>query len=135
MQVGQRCPCRREVGIQRQRPVKVLGGTVEIRLRAALVDGLPLQVQGVGFGIGRARCARRPPFQQRHLQRRNDRTGDFVLYLEDVIQLPVIGLRPEVIAVVRPNQLRGNAQRLARLAHATFQHVRDAERSGDLGDR
>ncbi len=103
VQVRQRRPRRRKIGIELQRPLQVLGCAFEIRSRATLVDRFALQIQCVGFGVGRPRGARCLPFQQRYLQCRNHRPGDFILHLEDVVHRPVVGIRPEVIPVIRTN--------------------------------
>ena len=50
-------------------------------------------------------------------------TGNFVLYLEDVRQVPVVILGPQVDAVGSTNQLRGDAQPLALLADAALEQV------------
>ena len=72
-----------------------------------------LQVLVVGLGIRGRRGPRLALVNQRHLQRPDDCTGDVVLYLEDIVELSIIGLGPHVVAVVGAHQLRGNAQGLA----------------------
>ena len=49
---------------------------------------------------------------QRDLKGARDRLGDLVLNGEDVGELAVVALRPEVIAVLGVNELRGDADRL-----------------------
>jgi len=62
----------------------------------------------------------------------HDGTGDLVLYNEDVDQLPVVGLGPEVIALVGLDELGGDAHAVAGPAHASLQDVADAELTGDV---
>ena len=50
---------------------------------------------------------------QLDLQRLNDRVGDVVLHLEHVFQITVVGLRPQVIAVVGANELCGHPELIA----------------------
>ena len=68
------------------------------------------------------------------LQRLHDRAGNLVLHRENVIERPVIGLRPQVRAVGGADQLRGNAQLVAGLAHTAFQHMGDVQLLRDLSD-
>ena len=75
----------------------------------------------------------RPRGQQLDLQRGDDGARDFVLHFEDILDVAVVGLRPDVIAVVRADQLCGDADSAARLAHAAFEHVRDAQLLADRG--
>ena len=60
--------------------------------------------------------------------------GDPVLQFEDVIQAAVEVLGPEMVATGRIDQLSGDAQAVAGLADATFDHVSQAEFARDLGD-
>ncbi len=58
--------------------------------------------------------------------------GDLVLDGEHVGQFAIIGLRPQVEAVVDLDQLRGDAHRGARLAHRALEDVLDAQGVADL---
>ena len=53
--------------------------------------------------------------------------GDLVLDGEDVGEVAVVALCPDVVAGRRVDKLRGDAQALAGLAHAAFEHVAHAE--------
>ena len=60
--------------------------------------------------------------------------GQLVLQGEDVAQLAVVTLRPNVRTRFCLNELAGNANTVARLAHTAFQHVAHAEFATDLFD-
>ena len=64
-------------------------------------------------------------------KRSGDRARDLVLHVEDVLQLAVVALGPELEAVARVDQLHGDADAVARAAHAALEHRRDAELVGD----
>ena len=59
---------------------------------------------------------------------------DLILNLEDVIELAIVGFRPDVVAIVDANQLRRDAKGVAGLAYTTFQDVGDGKRLGDIGN-
>jgi hypothetical protein len=59
-------------------------------------------------------------------------TGDLGLQLEDVAQLALECLRPELEAVERVDQLHVDAHRLTMLAHAAFEHGRDTQAAADF---
>ena len=63
------------------------------------------------------------------------RGRDLVLDREDVVELAVVGLRPQVRVGAGADQLRGDPHRVARLAHGAFEHVRHVQRARDLRDR
>ena len=58
--------------------------------------------------------------------------ADLVLHGEDVLQLPVEPVGPEVIAGAHVHELRRHAQPLPGLPHAPFEHGADAELAADL---
>ena len=60
-------------------------------------------------------------------QRRDDRRGHLVLDGEDVLELAVVALGPDVPVGDRIDQLHGDADPVARLAHAALDHVLDAD--------
>jgi hypothetical protein len=62
---------------------------------------------------------------QRAAQGIDDRVGDLALHGEDVVELAVVGLRPQVAVVHRVDELRGDAHLVAGLAHAAFEDVAD----------
>ena len=66
------------------------------------------------------------------LDRGHDLLGDVVLHREDVVQLAVVLLGPDVLAAPGVDQLAGDAQPPAGRAHAALQHVAHAEVARDL---
>ena len=66
------------------------------------------------------------------LDRRDDGLGDFVLHGEHVGEIAVVALRPEVTAGGHVDELGGDADVVAVLAHAAFDDVADAELLADL---
>ena len=59
---------------------------------------------------------------------------DLVLQREDVVEIAVVALGPDVIAVDAVDQLGGDAHAAAGFAHAAFQHVADLQLPRDLRD-
>ena len=57
---------------------------------------------------------------------------DVLLDVENVVHLPVVGLRPEVKTVRRRDQLHGNPQPIAGAPDAAFEHVRYTELAADF---
>src|SRR6266436_9820011 len=72
--------------------------------------------------------------QQVNSQRRYNGPCDLILNLEDVIQLAIVGLRPDVVAVVGANQLHGDAKGAAGLAYTPLEDVRNGERRGYIAE-
>ena len=56
-----------------------------------------------------------------------DARRDLVLKGENIGQLTVVSLRPDVIAGNRIQQLAGDTHPLSALAHAAFEHIADAK--------
>ena len=71
-------------------------------------------------------CSRRGAIARDDLRRHH------VLQLEDVLQFAVHAVGPESGAGLGVDQLPGDAQPVAGLAHASFKHVADAELAADL---
>ena len=69
---------------------------------------------------------------QARLDRADDRQRDLVLQREDVVELAVVALGPDVGAGRRIDELAGDAHAIRRLAHAAFEHVAHAEFAADL---
>jgi hypothetical protein len=67
-------------------------------------------------------------------ERLDDGLRDLVLQREDVVQVPVVALGPDVIVARCEDQLCGDPYAAARLAHAPFQHVTHVELARDLRD-
>ena len=63
-----------------------------------------------------------------------DAVGDLVLYVEDVLQLAVEALGPDVVVGVGVDELRRDPQAVAGLSHAAFQDVAGPQLPGDLAD-
>ena len=130
---GQRGPRRGIARIDRQHLAVQRVGLLE-RLGGALPSELDgLQVQRVGLGIGRAHLRRRA--EQRDLELLDHVGRDLVLDREDVVELAVVGLRPQVRVGAGVDQLRGDPHRVAGLAHRAFEHVRHVQRARDLRNR
>src|SRR3546814_487330 len=88
----------------------------------------------VGLQVLRTLAGETPLLVPRQLerQRRDDLLRDLVLDREDVGQLAVVPLGPEMAARLAVDQLRGDADAGASLAHAAFQHVAHAELAADV---
>jgi hypothetical protein len=118
--VGQRGVRGRKVGVQRNRLVE-FGDRLSHRAIGPLVQGVhPLQICVVRRNIERRalrwpRVAADPEFVQ-------DAGRDLVLNHEDVRELAIETLRPDVITVLGVHQLRRDAHTIACLAHAAFEN-------------
>ncbi len=110
-------------------------GLSELFRRAAIPMKMPAQVELIGFGIQRGAPRRQRGAQQGIAQRAHDRAGNLVLHLEKVIERAIVGLRPQVIAGVGPDQLSRDAYRVAGFAYAAFEHVGDVQRPRNIGNR
>src|SRR6266581_4440312 len=64
-------------------------------------------------------------------QRRYNRACDLVLNFEDIMQVTIECLGPDVLAGLRANELCGHSQSVTRLADTTFEYVRNTQLSGD----
>ena len=56
---------------------------------------------------------------------------NLILHHEDIGQIPVVSLRPQVGPIRSGNELRGHSNARAGLAHAAFQNVCDSKRLRD----
>ena len=94
------------------------------------------QEELVGLGAARAALPDRLFLagQQLQLHRGDDRLRNLVLQREDVVEVAVVALRPQVAAGRAVDQLRGDAHALAGLAHAALEHVADPELPRELPD-
>ena len=61
-----------------------------------------------------------------------DGSSQFVLQLEDIFQRAVVAFRPDMAVMLGVDQLRGQPDAIAGLAHAAFQNELDAEFLRDL---
>jgi len=68
------------------------------------------------------------PIRELYPQGSNDRGRYLVLYRKNVAHLPVVSLRPQVYSIRSTDQLPGNAQAIARTAHAALEYMIDSER-------
>src|ERR671922_231188 len=57
----------------------------------------------------------------------SESAGDVVLNGEDVVQLPVVALRPDLVAVPDVHEPRAHTNTAARRPHAPLEHVGDPE--------
>src|SRR5262249_58316757 len=98
----------------------VHGAEVEV-VRAEIVGALAPRALGLGATDAR-------------LDDPDDGLRHLVLEIEDVVQYAVIFVGPEMAAGFGLDQLSRDAYALAVLAHATLEHVADAELASDLLD-
>ena len=71
---------------------------------------------------------------KRHLERVDDPVRDFVLDREDVGQVAVVALGPEMPAVAGIDELRGDAHAVAGAADRAFEHRAHAKLAADGAD-
>ena len=83
---------------------------------------------------GRLLDRRQGALQELGAERNRDGAGELVLDGEDVVELSIVRLRPEVIAVRGIDELRHDSQLATLAADAPFQHRADGELLGDLED-
>ena len=69
-----------------------------------------------------------------HLEGRDDLAGDLVLDLEDVGELAVVALRPDVAAAAAIDQLGGNPHPISGLTDAAFEDVAYPEFAAHLSE-
>ncbi len=93
-----------------------------------------LEIGVVGLEIVSPPLDERPARRtgQRHLEPIGDRARDVVLNREDVIELPVVPLGPQMIAVGGVHELHADPNAVAGLAHASLEHGRDVEARGNF---
>src|SRR6185503_18309016 len=91
----------------------------------------PAQVGIECFGIEGAARSSYLPWHQPDFKRAGDRDGDFRLKRNDVLELTVEVLRPDVKSGHCVYQLRCNTHTGARPAHAAFEHCTDIESAAD----
>src|SRR5204862_3000302 len=70
--------------------------------------------------------------QKLKLQCRDDRVRNLVLDYKDVIEVPIVALRPQVAARITGNQLCADSEAASRFPDATFQGVAHVHGPGDL---
>ena len=122
-----------EVRIERDRLLEELP-RLGHRLRGVALQLLAAaHVKVVGIDVGGAAPADARGFVRREvdLERVDDGARHLVLDFEDVDQLAVIALRPEMRAAASVDELRRDAHARPGLAHASFQHMAHAEVARD----
>ena len=99
-------------------PVKLTAAQVVV-VRADRPCGAPRQALALGGREFRLERARDPP-------------GDLALYLEDVVDVPVVGLRPEMRVGGSVDELARDADARPLAPNAPLEYVAHAELLGDL---
>ena len=124
----------RIAGVELDRPLEQAQRPGVVLALAAMVQHLAGEDALVGRHVvggqpGRAVARRRldPPRQGG-----DDRGRDLVLDGEDVLEVAVVALGPEVVVGLGVDQLHGDAHPLPDLAHAAFDDVLHAELGGEL---
>ena len=120
-------------GIERQRlEQQVLRAAMIVRRHAPHVrQRLHHQVPGVDALRRLAPHPRRLGEQDLRADRTDHPVGDLVLQREDVGELAVVAVGPQMIAERRVDQLAGDAHAARRFAHAAFEDVAHAELARD----
>ena len=67
-----------------------------------------------------------------HAQRIHNGMRQFILQGEQIAEIAIVILRPEMKSVVTVDQLRGHPNALAGAAHAAFENHADIEVAGNL---
>ena len=95
--------------------------------QTALIGGPGIQGSGrLAYGASKLSVGNSRRNGNRH------RLGDLVLHREDVRDITVVALRPDMIAGLRLDQLRGNANAVARFSQTTFEDISHAEFAPDF---
>ncbi len=103
-----------------------------------MVPGQQVGLVGVGGDVvvgsrGRPRLSGRFADDLRK-QRRRDLCGNFVLHRENIVQVAIVGVRPQVKAVVDTNQLRRDPHPVATLAHRPLEDMINIQAAPDLAN-
>ena len=132
-------PGKRKIGVKLYRPLKKTDGlpseiAVVERGEEACLKSHATQIRIVSLGIGCCFDCQRLLLAtgELGLQRFRDSYGDLALNAEDVSQLPVVGVCPEVGIGLCINQLHIDPHLIGCLLHATFKNVRYAKLLRDL---
>ena len=143
-------PRERVAGIQLDRLLQAFDALRETLLRDAVHEVTALEEQPVRLAALAAPARRRgrhlgPGFpadagvrsltQEGSAKLLHHGLRNVVLHRKDVVQRPVVALRPQVEAVLDLHQLDRDAEPLAGLADAALEHRRDPQRAPDFGDR
>src|SRR5262245_44278080 len=126
--------CWRKVGKTLDRPVQHLNRRLVLGSRQAPEMRLRARHQLPGPEL-LTRARKRPhPLGGQHMRfdGASDAAGDLVLHGKDVTQLAIVALRPVMDTGDGINELRADAQTLSGAAHASLEHIADAEFTRDL---
>ncbi len=127
-------PSRRVTRIESERTLEAIICFGEILAGIASLEIPALQVEAVGFRIHRSCRRGGGRGQKRELQFLHDALRDLVLNLEHVLEIAIIGLRPNIYAVAGANQLGGDADGVAGFAHAALHDIGNVQGLGDFAD-
>ena len=94
------------------------------------------QVVVVGLHVHRARLLDLLllAFAEDDAKRFHDRLRDIVLNSEDILHLPIVPLRPELISISNVDELRGDAKAIAHAPHTSIENGRYLELLSYLGE-
>ena len=120
---------QRELGVDGQGFVGQLAHVGKAIARHAVEPWQGAQIQVIGRDRARGLGPRLPDFFQAdgRLDRADHAFGDLVLQLEDVADVALEAVGPDVASGDAIDQLPDDAQSSARLPDAAFEHVADAE--------
>jgi hypothetical protein len=124
-------PCACVGGVEPQGPLVIGDGLLQALTVPTSGEVSPLQEEAVGLGVPGGRERGRAASQQRHLQGPRHRACDLVLDPEDVVQLAIIGLRPQVKAIGRIDQVCRDPDPVACLPHAALEERCDLKSPAD----
>ena len=124
--IGQRVP-----GVELDGILKALNGQTHGCRRSLMPVVTSLEVQLI-----RLRVLRRSfhATAQPHLEPVCNRPGDLILYLEEVLHLTIVALRPQMEAVSDINELHRDADPVGGTPDATLEDVRHIELRPDFTD-
>ena len=108
--VGERRPRGCELGIQGDRLPQIFDCRDVVRVRRAPCRNRSrLEIERIGLGARGRRCPRRLALEQRDPERLDHGIRDLILDLKDIVQLSIKRFGPDVVAVIRPDELRGDS--------------------------
>ena len=89
----------------------------------------PLQVQVISFEVVPITIQQRSPlaFEQLDLQLIYYRQGNLILNSKDILEVAIVSLRPQMIAVFNADKLSCDPQTIAGLSNASFKNVGHVE--------
>lgn len=129
--------CRGKLGVALDCSSQQFGGGLEILRAGATGQRSRLQVQIVRSQI----LSRSYPLHCRwqadmqvSAHRLNDGGCEVFLEREEICELPVVMLRPQLVAILGAAQLRSDTDAFARAAHAAFEHGFHFEVSRNLAN-